>query len=501
MTVHRPLCPDGRAAFQVRGESPCPVRARPYVLAATILASAMAFIDGMVVTIALPTIQAEFDASFRALQWVVNAYTLMLGALILVGGALGDRVGRRRVFLFGVALFLAASVWCAVAPNAAVLIAGRGLQGVGAALLVPQSLAIIAASFPKDLRGRAIGTWAAASAITTALGPPLGGFLIDALSWRTAFWINLPLCAVVLWLTWRWVPESRDEESAGAVDLAGGALAVLGLGGLTYGLTQMAEPESDLMVNALALVVGVATLVAFVRNERRAANALMPPALFRSRQFTGANILTVCLYGALAGVMFLLPFELISRRGMTAAEVGLSLLPVGLVIGVLSRFAGAWADRVGPPPLLLAGTVIVAIACVGLAIGHDRFWLGVLLPMVVLSAGMGLVVSPLTTAVMNAVPEQRSGAASGVNNAASRLAGLFAIVLVGALATLVFASADPGVTIRFGQLPPFGDPTRAAAEQAFGTAYASAMWFAALWAAAATLVAFTLARRPGAASR
>jgi EmrB/QacA subfamily drug resistance transporter len=504
MTVlHGPLCPDGRAASNASPGAACEPAARPYVLAATILASAMAFIDGSVVTIALPAVQADLGADFRGLQWIVNGYTLMLGALLLVGGGLGDRLGRRRVFVAGIALFALASVVCAAAPTTAILIAGRVVQGIGAAALVPQSLAIIAAAYPKDVRGAAIGTWAAASAITTALGPPVGGFFVDALSWRAAFWINLPLAAGAIWLSWRHVPESRSDDAKGRIDWLGAGIAVAALGALTLGLTFLSEEEGGRLPLGIACVAaGALGIVLFLLVERRAADPIMPLGLFRSRVFTGTNIVTLFLYGSLSGVLFLLPFELIERRGLSATEVGLALLPFGLVIGLFSRFAGAAADRLGAWPFLAAGSVVVGLGCAGFALNVANFWAGVMLPILLLAAGMAAAVAPLTTAVMNSVPDAQSGAASGVNNAASRLAGLLAVAILGAVAAVVFAGAAPEAA-RFGVLPPIGGPGRTAVEDAFMTAYATAMGVAAAWALAAAACAYLFLRpaRPAGTSR
>ena len=313
---------------------------RRWVLAATILASAMAFIDGSVVNIALPVLQRELDASFVAVQWVINSYALFLAALLLVGGAAGDYFGRRKVFIVGIVVFALASLACAVAPGINALIAARATQGIGAALLVPQSLAILSAAFPPEVRGRAIGTWAGAASMTTALGPAVGGFLIDSLGWRVAFWINLPLAAVAVFLTLRHVPESRSE-AAGPLDQRGAVLAVLASALLTAGLTGLADPGRRLLA-AGALVAGVLAAAAFIRTERRAEAPLVPLGLFADRAFTGANLLTLALYGALSGVLFLLPFELIGHRGLSPGEVGLVFLPLGLIIGVFARRAGIW---------------------------------------------------------------------------------------------------------------------------------------------------------------
>ncbi len=463
------------------------------MLAATIIASAMAFIDGSIVSIALPSIQQDLNTGFGALQWVVNGYALLLGGLILVGGAAGDRFGRRKVFLIGLVVFAAASLGCALAPDVGTLIAARCAKGVGAALLVPQSLAIIAASFPKDVRGRAIGVWAGASAITTALGPPLGGILIDAFDWRAVFWINLPLSALAVGLTFSYVPESRDENTSGSLDWLGGGLAVGAFGLLTVSLTLFAEDSSAFALPAAMLVVGLAALVLFLRTEAGLAEPLMPLSLFRNRIFSGANVMTLFLYGALSAALFLLPFELIERRALSATEVGLVLLPIGVIIGTLSRFAGDWADRVGPRRPLALGSLVTATATGILALGLSSLWFGVVIPIVLMSLGMAMVVAPLSTAVMNAAPDRQVGAASGVNNAASRLAGLFAVALVGATASVLFASdiqaAGSMANERFGVLPDVGDPRRGAFEAAFLHAYGISMGLAAVWALLAALVA------------
>ena len=479
------VAPQGDAA----ASSPSPKGAQPYVLAATIIASAMAFIDSTVVGIAVPAIQKNLSADIVAMQWVANAYALMLGALILVGGGLGDRIGRRRVFLAGIVLFTVASLLCAISPTVDVLIVARAIQGVGAALLVPQSLAIISANSPKEVRGRAIGTWAAASAITTALGPPIGGFLIDLLSWRAAFWINLPLAATAVWLTLRFMPESRDEGEAGAIDWTGAAIAVAAFGALTYGLSAISEGQVSPVLVTAAIVVGLIGIAGFLFVERAATNPIMPLDMFRSKVFTSVNIVTVFLYGALGGVLFLLPFDLLARRGLSAATAGLLLLPFGLIIGVFSRLTGGLADTYGPRFFLVAGPLMVGLGCVGYALNLENVWIGVELPVVLVAGGMALAASPLTTAVMNAAPEGKSGAASGISNAASRLSGVLAIALFGATAGVIFGWSAPA-DARFGIIPPVGDAERGAIEAAFRSAYSAAMIFAAVWCFIAAAISF-----------
>ena len=441
--THRPYSARGTSARELPCDAPCPPQDRPYVLAATVTASAMAFIDGTVVHVALPAIQAEFGTSFAGLQWIVNLYLLMLGALLLAGGALGDQVGRRRIFMLGIALFAAASILCAAAPTSATLITARAVQGLGAALMVPQSLAIIAASFPRATRGRAIGTWAGFSALTTALGPPLGGLLIDLLSWRAAFWINLPLAAVSLWLTWRHVPESRSSRPE-PVDWAGAATATLGLGLVTYALTMWPRIDDGGYATVIAAAIGgCALLAAFVAIERRVTAPMMPPALLADRTFAGLNAMTLLLYAALGGTLFLLPYNLIQLHHYSATAAGLAMLPLGLTIGILSRYSGRLMDRIGPRIQLVAGPLLVALGCSGLALPglQGGYAVTFLVPVALLGLGMATAISPLTTSIMNAVHEDRSGAASGINNAASRIAGLLAVAVVGAVATAVFTLA------------------------------------------------------------
>lgn len=465
-TANEPLAADDPAA----------ARTRTLVLAATILASALAFIDGSVVNIAVPVLQAELGASFRETQWILNAYALTLGSLVLVTGGLGDRIGRRKVFITGIVIFAVSSLVCALAPNAVTLIAARAVQGIGAGLLIPQSLAIISATFPRSVRGKAIGTWAAASSITTSLGPPLGGLLVDYLSWRAAFWVNLPLAAIAVWLAWTAMPESREPGAKGRLDIVGAVLAMASFGAVTFGITAFTEGVPAEAGPYVAIGGGLVGLVLFVLWERRAANPVVPMSLFRSRVFTGANIMTVFLYGCLAAILFLIPFDLIVGRDLSAAQAGLVVMPVGIIIGLFSRRVGAWADRVGPRPFLMVGPVLVAAGCALSALKLDDFWIGAVGPMLLIAAGMALVVSPLTTAVMNAAPEGKSGAASSVNNAASRIAGLMAVAILGAVASLVYMSVSGQTGARFGDL---ASAAEGVTMDAFTTAYSVAMWCAA----------------------
>jgi EmrB/QacA subfamily drug resistance transporter len=413
---------------------------RRWTLIATILGSAMTFIDGTVVNVALPALQADLHATITDVQWVVEAYALFLGALILVGGSMGDQLGRKRVFLFGTVFFTASSVLCGVATSPRVLIAGRALQGIGAAFLVPGSLAIISATFDDAERGRAIGTWSGFSAITTAIGPVIGGWLIEHVSWRAAFFINLPLAAVVVVLSLRFMDESKDPSRTSAIDWAGALLAILGLGGIVFGLLEWPPlgPSDPLVIGSLAL--GVACLALLVVVEGRARNPMLPLHLFRSRTFTVANALTLLLYGALGVVLFLLPLDLIQVQHFTATQAGAALVPFAIIMFWLSRWAGGLVKRVGARLPLTVGPIISAFGIALFArmgIG-DSYWTSIFPPVCLLGFGMTITVAPLTTTVMAAVDSSHSGVASGINNAVARVAGLLAIAVFGVLLVRAF---------------------------------------------------------------
>lgn len=402
------------------------------VLAATVLGSSLAFIDGSVVNVALPAIQADLRASTQTLQWIVNAYLLMLGALVLMGGSAADRYGRRRVFVVGVTLFALGSLACGLAPGATSLVAARALQGMAAAFAIPASLALLGASFGEGERSRAIGIWAGAGALTTAMGPVLGGWLVDVVSWRAIFLVNLPIAAAAVAAAIRWAPESRDAD-AGALDIAGTATAVAGLAAVTWGLT--ATPDRGLADSwvAGALVGGVLLLAGFLRIEARSASPMMPLSLYRSATFSAVNLQTFFLYGALTAVMFLLPFDLIRAHGYAATAAGAALLPLSLVLGLFSGAAGRLADRIGPRLQLVAGPMIAGLGMAMLALGQpgQSYWAAVAPGMLVFAVGMTLTVSPLTATVMGAVAPRHAGVASGVNNAVARIAGLLAVALLG----------------------------------------------------------------------
>lgn len=411
-----------------------------WVLAATILGSSLAFIDGTVVSVALPSIARELRAHGADLEWVVEAYALFLSALILTGGSLGDRFGRRRVFAIGILLFTAASVMCGLAPSVPWLVLARAVQGVGGALLVPASLALISASFDRESRGRAIGTWSGFSGITAAIGPLIGGWLIGY-SWRWAFFLNLPIAAVVLLLLPH-VPESRNPQARG-VDLWGAALVTVGLGGLVFGLIESSRRGwSDPAVIA-ALGGGVAAMGAFLAVEARRKHPMLPLELFRSPTFSGANGLTLFLYGALSCVFFYLPLDLIQVQGYSPLTAGAAVLPFIVMVFLLSRWSGGLVNRFGPRLPLVVGPLIAAVGFALLAVPGigGGYWVTFFPGILGLGLGMAVSIAPLTTAVMNSVGEENAGIASGVNNAVSRTGGLLSIALFGILLASVFAGS------------------------------------------------------------
>jgi EmrB/QacA subfamily drug resistance transporter len=407
-----------------------------WLIAVTVAGSGMAFLDGTVVNVALPKIGEDLNASTSALQWILNGYLLTLASLILLGGSLGDRLGRRRVFQFGVGLFTLASALCAAAPTVELLIVARLIQGVGGALLTPGSLAIIEASFRPADRARAIGAWSGLGGVATAFGPLLGGWLIAAISWRAIFLINLPIGVFVAWAASRHVPESRDPTATGKLDAMGAALAAIGLGGTTYALIEAPEGGSAAVV--LAAVVGVSALVAFFVRERRTANPMLPLSIFRSRQFSAANAVTFVVYAALGVVFFLLVSFLQISMGYSPIAAGSASLPVTLLMLLGSARAGELAQRIGPRiPLTLGPLIIAAGLLLMLRINPGDTYLGAVLPaVVVFGLGLTLVVAPVTATVMAAVDSANSGIASGVNNAVARVAGLLAVAVVPVVAGL-----------------------------------------------------------------
>jgi EmrB/QacA subfamily drug resistance transporter len=419
--------------------APCSKTSGRWVLAATILASSMAFIDGTVVNVALPALQTSLNATAADVQWVIESYALLLSALLLVGGSLGDHYGRRRVFLLGVVIFAVASGLCGFAGNIRQLIAARAVQGFGAALLVPGSLAIISNSFSQEERGRAIGVWSGFSAITTGIGPVLGGWLIEHVSWRAVFFINLPLAIVIVLISLRHITENSDRETT-RLDWLGAILAALGLGALVYGLIESSQVGFTDRSVIVALAAGVVVLILFLFVESRLSQPMLPLKLFRSRTFAGTNLLTFLLYAALGGTLFFLPLNLIQVQRYSPTAAGAVLLPFILIMSFLSRWSGGLVARYGPKRPLIVGPVITAVGYLLFLLPGigGNYWINFFPPVVVLGLGMAVTVAPLTTTVMNSIAQNRAGIASGVNNAVARTASLVAIAVLGVVMIHVF---------------------------------------------------------------
>jgi len=432
--------PCDSAAIRAVASVPACERRKEWVLTAAVLGSTLAFVDESVVNVALPRIETDLQASLAAMQWVINAYTLCMSALLLVGGAAADQFGRRRNFVIGIVLFALASLACGLAQGAPLLIGARALQGVGAALLVPCSLALIGAAYPEQERGAAIGIWSGASAIAAGAAPLLGGWLLDHASWRVIFLINPVLALPTLWIIVTRVPESRDPEAGRSLDWAGALLAFAGLGALVYGL--IASSERGWRDGAVlgSVAGGVLLLAAFLLTEQRSRAPMMPLGLFRSRLFSGINLMTLLLYGALGGAFFFVPFLLIQAHGYSATAAGAVYLPFTLILGVLSRWSGRLGDRFGARGPLTVGPLITACGFALLARFDQPYW-AILVAMCVLGFGMAITVAPLTTTVINAVPPHRTGVASGINNAVASVGGLLMVAVLGSVALRGFARA------------------------------------------------------------
>jgi EmrB/QacA subfamily drug resistance transporter len=419
--------------------APCAKRQQNWVLAACVLGSSMAFIDSSVVNVALPKMESELNATLSSMTWVINSYTLCMSALLLIGGALADQVGRRRIFVTGLSIFAAASLGCGVAPNVDMLILARAVQGVGAALLIPCSLAIIGAVFDEKERGAAIGVWSGASAIAAGGGPLFGGWLVDHTSWRAIFLINPVIAIPTILIALRHVPESVDPEAKKGLDLTGAALAFLGLGLVVYGLIAASDRGWANAIVICSLLAGAALLVCFVVVERRGRTPMMPLDVFRSRTFSGVNILTLLLYGAMGGAMFFLPFLLIQVHGYSATEAGAVFLPFTILLALLSRWGGRLADRFGARIPLIIGPIVVGVGYFLLALPGTggSYWATFLLPMLVLGLGMSITVAPLTTTVLNSVAAHQTGVASGINNAVAQVASLLLIAVLSTVGSAV----------------------------------------------------------------
>jgi EmrB/QacA subfamily drug resistance transporter len=419
-----------------------------WALLATVLGSAVVMLDGTVVNVALPSMGRELGAGVDGLQWTISGYLLTLASLILLGGSLGDRFGRRRLFVIGVIWFATASLLCGVAPNLELLVAARVLQGIGGAMLTPGSLAILQASFHPDDRAQAIGAWSGFGGVATAIGPFLGGWLVQAASWRWIFLLNLPLALAVVFVAVRHVPETSDPDSVKELDFAGAALAVVGLGGTSFALIEGPEVGFGSPLTLVAAIVGVLAMIAFVITEARTKHPMLPLSLFASRQFTGANLVTLAVYGALGGVFFLLVVQLQQVVGYTPLQAGIATLPMTVMMLLLSARMGKLSERFGPRIPLTVGPLIAAVgtALMTRIVAGSTYLFDVFPSVVVFGLGMAITVAPLTAAVMGAVESRHAGLASAVNNAVARAAGLITVAVLPALAGLTGAAyLDPQV--------------------------------------------------------
>jgi EmrB/QacA subfamily drug resistance transporter len=426
-----------------RGAAPCQPSSRPWVIAAASIGSGMTFLDSTVMNVALPAVQTDLEITARQVQWVFGAFAVVLAAFLLVGGSLGDHYGRRRVFVVGAAVFAVASVWCALAPGPGQLIVARAVQGAGGALLVPASLAIVGASFEGRLRAKAIGIWGALSSCAMAVGPLLGGWLVDEVSWRAAFLITPAMAVVAIPVALWHVPESRDPE-AHRTDLVGAVLATIGLGGLVYGLIESSASGFGTLAVRAALIVGVVALLAFVFVERHTKEPMVPPSLFRSRDFDGANLVTLLFYMALTGSLYFVPFLMMQVHGYSAFVAGTVFLPFVAMALLLGRLSGRIYARFGTKVPLVVASLTTAVGFVLFAlpgVEHGSYWSSFFPAMVVQGFGMALIITPLTAVALGSVEGEHSGLASGVNNAAARVAAPLAVAVLGVFVYGAFSAS------------------------------------------------------------
>jgi EmrB/QacA subfamily drug resistance transporter len=449
----KPPC-DEAVLRSINADTPCAAEKGRWILAGTILGSSMAFIDSTVVNVALPALQANLHATVVGAQWVVESYGLFLGALILAGGSLGDLFGRRLMFVGGVAIFAASSIGCGFASNILQLVLARSIQGVGAAFLVPGSLSIISACFDEKTRGQAIGTWSGFTAITAALGPVLGGWLIEYVSWRWIFFINVPIAAIVIAISLRHIPESRNAN-AKDVDWLGALVATVGLGSIVYGLIESISLGWGHPLVFGSLTAGLVCLIGFAFVESRVRSPMVPLTVFASRSFRGANLLTLFLYAALGIFFFLFPMNLVQVQGYSTTATGAAALPFILLMFFLSRWSGGLVTRYGPRAPLVTGPLIAATGFVLFAVPgvEANYWKSFFPAFVVLGFGMAVSVAPLTTVVMSSVDQNRGGTTSGINNAIARVAGVLAIAILGILMVKLF-SFSLNRSLAGGPLPP-----------------------------------------------
>ena len=426
-----------------------------WILVATILGTSMAFIDGTAINVALPVIQNELSATFAGVQWMIEAYALFIASFILIGGTLGDYFGRRRIFAIGIVIFTLSSIWCGFAPDSAQLILARAIQGVGGALLVPGSLSIINSSFSGGLRGRAIGTWSGFTAITAGMGPLLGGWLVENISWRWVFFINVPIACVVLIVLFSKVPETRNDDDTLKLDWIGAVLTTIGFGGVVYGLIESSNLGFGNPFVLAALAIGTVSLILFVTVERYSKSPMMTLQLFRSRSFSAANVITFLMYATMGGALFFVPFNLIQVQGYTATGAGAAWIPFVILIFILSRWAGGLASKHGGRIPLAIGGTIIAIGYVLFAIPGigGSYWSTYFPAIFVLGLGAGFSAAPLSTVVMESVDVKQSGLASGINNAVSRISGLLAIAVLGIFALQTFNKGLDRRIIDIGMTP------------------------------------------------